>query len=392
MSYVPVLPDELDAPVHGAVDVLVIAGEHSGDEHAAVLIRNLLKEEPDCKVATVGGKLMQEAGAQLLFDLTHLSVVGFVEVFKHYKYFKQLFERVINWVEKYGPRAVLFVDYPGFNLRMAKALFEKGIATKAGGNTKLLYYIGPQIWAWKAKRRFEMARLLDGLSVIFPFEVDCYADTSLEATFVGHPFVQSEQECELVYDPDGKILLLAGSRVSNVKRVLPVMLDSYQRFLDEFEGRNARLIYPSETIRDEISVLLGQFPKLKDHIELVPNSGRIAASAVLTTSGTMSLRCGLAGIPGRIVHTIHFLSYVLGKMVLRIPYIGIANLLLDKPFYPEFTQYKAKPELLARELHQCLNDRSIIEQTDVDSRELRNKLEGRNAETPWSWLLEHLKS
>jgi lipid-A-disaccharide synthase len=182
MSYVPVLPAELDAPNQGAVDLLIIAGEHSGDEHAAVLISHLLAIRPELKVAAIGGQKMEAAGAQLLFDLTHLSVVGFFEVLKHYKYFKQLFGAVVDWVEKHGPRAILFVDYPGFNLRLAKTLFDKGIAHKAGGSTQLLYYIGPQIWAWKAKRRFEMARLLDGLSVIFPFEVECFADTDLETT------------------------------------------------------------------------------------------------------------------------------------------------------------------------------------------------------------------
>ena len=386
MSYVPVLPEELDAPVHGAVDVLVIAGEHSGDEHAAVLIRNFLKDHPDKKIAAVGGELMKTAGAQLLFDLTHLSVVGFFEVLKHYKYFKQLFGAVVDWVEKYQPKAVLFVDYPGFNLRLAKALFEKGIAAKAGGETKLLYYIGPQIWAWKAKRRFEMAQLLDGLAVIFPFEVDCYADTELETNFVGHPFLQSKQDCELIYNPDGKVLLLAGSRVSNVKRVLPILLESYQQYLSEFAERGVILVYPSETILNEINGIVDRFPNLKEKIEFVQNSGRIEASAVLTTSGTMSLRCGLAGIPGRIVHTIHFLSYILGKMVIKIPYIGIANLWLEKPYYPEFTQYKAKPDVLAQELNRCLTDRSIIEQTRADCQELHRCLEGDNSDTPWNWL------
>ena len=392
MSYVPVLPEELDAPVDGAVDVLVIAGEHSGDEHAAVVIRNLLQDQPDLKIAAVGGELMKEGGAQLLFDLTHLSVVGFFEVLKHYKYFKQLFGAVVDWVEKYRPRAVLFVDYPGFNLRLAKALFEKGIAAKAGGQTKLLYYIGPQIWAWKAKRRFEMARLLDGLSVIFPFEVDCYADTDLETSFVGHPFLQSKQDCELVYNPDGKILLLAGSRVSNVRRVLPVMLETYQQYLLNHKEREVLLIYPSETILNEIKLVLDQFSDLKNKVSFVQNSGRIEAAAVLTTSGTMSLRCGLAGIPGRIVHTIHFLSYVLGKMVIKIPYIGIANLLLEKPYYPEFTQYKAKPEVLAEELNRCLTDQSIIEQTRSDCEDLHRRLEGKQSETPWSWLGKFLDS
>ncbi|MCB1121862.1 MAG: lipid-A-disaccharide synthase, partial [Verrucomicrobiae bacterium] len=218
MSYVPVLSDELDPPTHGRIDLLVIAGEHSGDEHAAALVRNLKREQPAIQIAAVGGEKLQEAGAQLLFDLTHLSVVGFFEVLKHYKYFKQLFGTVVSWIKQHQPRAVLFVDYPGFNLRLAKTLFEQGISLKGGGETLLLYYISPQVWAWKAKRRFEMARLLDGLSVIFPFEVDCFADTDLPTTYVGHPFLQSKQDCDLAFDPQARLMLLAGSRVTNVKR------------------------------------------------------------------------------------------------------------------------------------------------------------------------------
>ncbi|MDG2170814.1 MAG: lipid-A-disaccharide synthase [Opitutales bacterium] len=390
MSYVPVLPDELASPAQGTVDILVIAGEHSGDEHAAVVIRKLLQDQPDLKIAAVGGELMMGAGAQLLFDLTHLSVVGFFEVLKHYKYFKQLFGTVIDWVDQHRPRAVVFVDYPGFNLRLAKALFEKGIAAKAGGETKLLYYIGPQIWAWKAKRRFEMDRLLDGLSVIFPFEVECYADTNLETTFVGHPFLQSKQDCDLVYSAEGNLLLLAGSRVSNVRRVLPILLEAYERFLANYGGRDATLVYPSETILSEIERVLEAFPKAKKRISLVRNEGGIEAGAVLTTSGTMSLRCGLAGIPGRIVHRIQGLSYVLGRILVSIPYIGIANLLLEKPYYPEYIQGDAKPSVLAKEIDRCLTDQEVIQQTQDDCKELHRRLKQENDETPWNWLLRHL--
>ena len=236
-----------------------------------------------------------------------------------------------------------------------------------------------------------MGKLLDALSVIFPFEVDCFADTGLETTFVGHPFVQSAQEIELKYDPEGRILLLAGSRVSNVKRVLPLMLASYQHYLEKYESRDVILIYPSQTILEAIESVLLQFPDLKDRIQAVPNVGTVSAAAVLTTSGTMSLRCGLAGIPGRIVHAVNVFSYLLGRMVLTIQYIGIANLLLEKPFYPEFTQYKAKPLYLADELNRCLTDEELIKTTIFDSVALKRMLSQGNTETPWSWLQRYLR-
>jgi lipid-A-disaccharide synthase len=390
MSYVPVIPDELDTPVHGAVDLLIIAGEHSGDEHAAVLAKNLKRDRPELNIAAIGGQKLDEAGAQLLFDLTHLSVVGFVEVLKHYKYFKQLFGAVLDWIKKNKPRAVLFVDYPGFNLRLAKALHEAGVARKSGGSVQLLYYISPQVWAWKEKRKYEMAKLLDSLSVIFPFEVDCFADTDLETTFVGHPFLQSKQDCDLVYQPGGNLLLLAGSRVANVKLILPIFLKAYEIFLVKYEQRDATIVYPSDTILAEIRRAVSRFPDLKDRIRMVPNEGRIAASAVLTSSGTMSLRCGLAGIPGRVVHRVQFFTYLLGRYFLKVPYIGIANLLLEKPFYPEFIQNKAKPAVLAEELNDCLTSEDVIKITSEDSEKLKRLLTQEKEETPWSWLSNRL--
>ena len=149
-------------------------------------------------------------------------------------------------------------------------------------------------------------------------------------------------------------------------------------------------MYPSDTIRQEIEGVLERFPSLKSQIQVIKNEGRIEAAAVLTTSGTMSLRCGLAGIPGRIVHRIQALSYVLGRMLVSIEYIGIANLLLEKPYYPEFIQGDAKPEVIAKELDRCLNDQTVIEQTKKDCEELHRRLGQENAETPWSWLAGRL--
>ncbi len=390
MTQILPLPNVLQNPSVGGVDVLVVAGEHSGDEHAAVLIQNLLRKYPDYKIAAVGGKHLQAAGAQLLYDLTDLSVVGFYEVLRHYRYFKRLFFLVAEWVEKHRPRAVLFVDYPGFNLRLARELFDRGVGEKAGGNTALLYYISPQVWAWKAKRRFEMARLLDGLAVIFPFEVDTFADTPLNVTFVGHPFLQSEQNCRLIYHPDEKILLLGGSRLETVRRVLPIQLKTFRLLLADHPAREARLVYPSHAIRSETQKIITSFPDLEGKLELVENKGTIRGCAVMTVSGTMSLRCALAGIPGCVVHKIHPLSYVLGKMLVHVSYIGIANLLLNRLLYPEFPQYAAKPKIMAEVLRQCLEDPSVIQKTHQERNELTRVLSETNDHTPWSWLASYL--
>ena len=206
-------------PVNGPVDLLIVAGEHSGDQQAARMLRGALEREPDLKVAALGGVELQDAGAQLLFDLTASSVVGLAEVLRNYSFFKRIFAETLRWIETHRPRVVCLVDYPGFNLRLAKALFESGISRKGGGNVSIIYYISPQIWAWKAGRRFTMARHLDALAVIFPFEVDCYADTGLPVDFVGHPFLTDGYSSSLYHDRSGPILLLPGSRRAAVSRI-----------------------------------------------------------------------------------------------------------------------------------------------------------------------------
>ena len=211
-------------------DLLIIAGEHSGDEHAAAAIRALKRRRPDMKIAAFAGTAAEEAGAVLVRDLTEAAVVGLVEVVRHFSLIKELFGECVGWIERHRPRAVCFVDYPGFNLRMAQTLFDRGLAARAGGPVRLLYYISPQIWAWKGKRRFTMANMLDGLAVIFPFEVDSYADTDLAVEFVGHPFLAPDHQLPLTWEKGAPVLLLPGSRRTAVARIFPVLLNAFRAY------------------------------------------------------------------------------------------------------------------------------------------------------------------
>ncbi|HEY9153641.1 MAG TPA: lipid-A-disaccharide synthase, partial [Opitutaceae bacterium] len=220
----------LPPPAKGRVDLLIIAGEHSGDQHAAKLVRRIRDSQPTLDIAALGGPELAATGVQLLFDLTHSSVVGFVEVVRNLAFFTKLLDQTAAWIRDYKPRAVCFVDYPGFNLRLAKMLFEKRISQRGGGSVKTIFYISPQIWAWKGGRRFTMAKHLDALAVIFPFEIKSYADTSLPVSFVGHPFVADDYRSPVVYDPAGPVLLLPGSRKQAVSRIFPVMLAGYRAF------------------------------------------------------------------------------------------------------------------------------------------------------------------
>ncbi len=357
------LPFALPDPAAGGVDLLVIAGEHSGDEHAARLVTALRATRPDLRVCALGGNHLAAAGAQLLHDLTASSVVGLVEVLKNYSFFKALFDATADWIAAHRPRAVCFVDYPGFNLRLAATLNARRIAAKAGGPVKLLFYISPQIWAWKSGRRFKMARHLDALACIFPFEVACYADTDLPVDFVGHPFLADAYAPPVRYDPDAPVLLLPGSRKQAVGRIWPLLREGHRAY----GKRGARVIYPSAAIREVIEA-----DGVPGGVELVANSGEaVAASAVLTSSGTMSLHCALAGLPGAIVYRANPLTYLLGRWLVKIPYLGINNLLLKAPMYPEYLQGAASPTALAAELRDCLENPARHAETRAQAEALK---------------------
>lgn len=378
-------------PKEGPVDVLVIAGEHSGDEHAARMVTAAKAKNSTLKVCAVGGRHLDAAGAQLLFDLTQYSVVGFVEVLKNYKELKRLFDEIVGWIKEYRPKAVVFVDYPGMNLRIAKRLSEEGISSRAGGSTRLLYYISPQVWAWKEKRKFEMAKILDSLAVIFPFEVDVFEGTQLETRFVGHPFLSSDYDLPVSYDPSGPILLLPGSRRAAIGRIAPILFSAFSECLKSKSKLQAVCIYASDELKELLESILEKYPDVAQRIELRPNTDSLGARAVLTSSGTMSLNCALANIPGAVAYRTHPLTYIMGRMLVKIPYIGIANLLLDKPLYPEFIQGAASRKRLAAEITDCIENVDRIKQTRNWAAELRDLLDKPSSGGVADWLLEYVE-
>lgn len=373
----------LPVPAAGHVDLLVVAAEHSGDEHAARMVRGVLARRPDLQVCALGGAHLQAAGAQLLRDLTGQSALGFAVIAK-ISYYKALIAAVVEWIGQHRPRAVCLVDSSGLNLRIAAGLFARGFSAKAGGPTKTLYYISPQIWASRAGRRFEMAQHLDGLASIFPFEPEVYADTKLPVKFVGHPFVATDYAAPVSYDPSGPILLLPGSRKGAVARIFPVLLAGYAAWGGK---RPAIVLYPSDEIR---AVLEAANPPPQVTLRRTSDSQPIGASAVLTSSGTMSMHCALAGIPGVVTYKADWLTYILGRLLVKVQYLGIANLLLKEPMYPEYIQGAATPEALAKELHDCLENPVRRERTQAQAGHLRALLAQPSEASVVDWMLGQL--
>ncbi|MDB0030271.1 lipid-A-disaccharide synthase [Opitutales bacterium] len=382
---------QFNSPPDGTVDLLVVAGEASGDEHSALLVSGLLKKFSNFQISAIGGKRVEKEGAHLVYPLVEHAVVGVVEVLKNYSTFKQIFKNTIEWIIKYKPKTILLVDYPGFNLRLARELKKLGVSVKGGGTVKVLQYISPQLWAWKAKRRFEMEKILDGLGVIFPFEVDCYKDTSLPVAFVGHPFAQSEYKCPISYAPEGPLLLLPGSRVQPVQRILPVFLDTLDPLFIDFPNLQVSIPVPNSQIRTVVESLLSSRATIKDRINVVESDLKMEARAALMSSGTMSLSCAIAGVPGVIAYRAHPLTYLLGRLLVTIPFLGMANILIpEAPPYPEFLQGRANRKNLYQTILKVLQNEDSKENSQFVAKKLLKRLQVPDEQGVVEWLSQEI--
>lgn len=376
-------------PPPGPVDVFVLAGEHSGDAHAAAMVTQLRRVQPEVSVAAVGGPALAQAGAFSLFDLTRFAVVGLFEVLKHYRFFAALMDALVAWIAEHRPPLVCLVDYPGFNLRLAKRLGVAGISCQGGGSVRVVQYISPQLWAWKQHRRFTMASWYDGLAAIFPFEKQVYADTRLPVTVVRHPLAAPDTSPSFVYDEAGPLLLLPGSRRQAVHRIFPRMLATLAKLRLDGHAIEAVALFPSEELRD---VLTRTCQDLDVPLALHPvDHGRPhRARAALMSSGTVSLEIAWAGIPGRLIYVAHPLTYHLGKRMVKVPYLGMANLLLHDAVWPEFIQTAATPERLAKELASLLVGSSERTRAAQAATRLHDLLASGKHPLPGAWLADQL--
>ncbi|MDR1590986.1 MAG: lipid-A-disaccharide synthase [Puniceicoccales bacterium] len=368
-------------------DLLVIAGEYSGDEHGATFVRKLKVQCPRYNICAIGGDNLEGTGIDFLFNLVEFSVVGMAEVLRSIQFFSKFLKKTCDWIEKYRPKVVCFIDFPGLNLRIAKELFRRGISCKAGGNVKLYHYISPQIWAWKAKRRFFIAKYIDALGTIFPFEKACYHDTDLDVQFLGHPLLDSPLPVR--HSSHGPILLLPGSRKIAVKKIFPIMLNTVNQLKKIGEICELVVLYPDEDI---LEVLQNIYKKYKNISLSFVRSGSctISARAALMSSGTMALNCALAGIPSVVVYKASTLTYGLAKLLVKVKFLHIANILLNRESAREFLQFSAKPKLICHALRDCLNDPEVLSQAQKDGEELRRLLSVESQNDVVSWIRDAL--
>ncbi|NBN94130.1 MAG: lipid-A-disaccharide synthase [Verrucomicrobia bacterium] len=393
MSAFPTIPASFDRPRGGEVDVLVVAGEHSGDQHAAKVVAELLKARPGLRIAAFGGPQLRAAGAQLLLDMTGFSAVGIVEVLAAYPFYRRLFARMVSWTTQWKPKVVVLVDYPGLNLRLANELRKAGLSRAGFGETAVIQYVSPQLWAWKPKRRFTMARDLDSVGTIFPFEPAVYADTKLDARFVGHPFAEADHQHGLKYDSEGPVLLLPGSRPKPVRKIFPALVEAFALFRKDHPKRRALVLHTGGEVHAELYRLLAEYGDQAKGIDLRPVSeGPAAGCAALVSSGTMSLTVALAGIPGAVVYRANPLTWVVGRRLIagRVDNLGIANILLKRQAWPEYLQGACEPAPLAARLRECVEAPGPRAQAVADAGELLRMLSAQSGSTPAEWVASFL--
>ena len=319
---------------------MFIAGEASGDTNAAAVIQCLRAQAPQLQMFGAGGPKMRAAGMELLFDLTEHAVVGLVEVVKNYGKFKRFFDQLLAEVAKRQPQVVVLVDFPGFNLRFAKAL------KRRYPQTKVIYYISPQLWAWHASRAKQIARDVDLLLTIFPFEKAWYAARvpKLRVEFVGHPL--AERRPAIGDRRQKTVLLLPGSREREVAKIWPVLMGVVDQLPD------VKFIAAAV---DERTAAMIRHPRVRVEIGTARDLMREATLAI-TASGTATMECAFAGCLMIVVYKVNWLTYLVGRLLVTVKWLAMPNVIAGKPIVPEFIQQHATPLRVAAAARLLLQD------------------------------------
>lgn len=362
-------------------NIFIIAGEASGDLHGAHLVNALKKIDSNLNFNGAGGHLMKKAGVNLYYNLADISVVGFWEVIKNLKKFKAVFKLLCKKLDELNPDAVILIDYPGFNLRFAEEVKKR--------NVKLIYYISPQVWAWGKKRIELIKKCVDKMLVIFKFEEELYKSCGVNATFIGHPLLDivkpSSEKAkifkELDLSPEKKtIALLPGSRESEVKRHLPLMLETAKIIQEKLPQAQFILSRFPTLCKNLFHSYITHYTCLADrqalNIKQLDNSYDCisAADFVLVASGTATLETAILEKPMAIIYKTSFLTWLIAKSQIKIPYIGLVNVVLGKKAVPEFIQYGTRPKEIAKATIDLLNDQKKLDDIKNSFLELKEIL------------------
>jgi lipid-A-disaccharide synthase len=281
-------------------------------------------------------------------------IVGLWEVIKHYGYFREQFRQTLREVAAAKPDAIILIDYPGFNLRLAKALRRQAPAAK------IIYYISPQVWAWNRSRIPKMARWLDLMLCIFPFESELYEKSGLRAVFVGHPMIESlERKRDEIHREPNLIGLFPGSRQREVRKIFPVMMKMIQKLRRDRPELGFEIAAVSETLAATIRQMLERSKVSSDVAEIVISQSALVMQRSfvgVVASGTATLEAAYYRLPFILIYKVSWMTYLAGRLLIRVKYLGMPNVLADREIVPEFIQHRARAGVLAKAVASLLSD------------------------------------
>jgi len=352
---------------------LIVAGETSGDLHGAELIRSLKNLNPELRILAVGGDRMHEAGAEILYHVKDLSFLGFKEVIAHLPFIQKVQWDLLKTIERMKIRVVVLIDYPGFNLNFAKKVKRRG--------GKVVYYISPQVWAWGSGRVKKIAKRVDKMLVVFPFEKEFYEKHGIPVEYVGNPIMDKINEYDFEerekffekygLEKDKEILLVfPGSREHEVKTILPTALKAAEKLAEEFRlqtvislADNIEKSYVEKYSRGNAKIIAGENYNLMN-----------LAKFGIIKSGTSSLEASIVGLPFVVVYRTSAVTYAIGKALVKIDSIAMPNIVLGKKVLPELVQNDMTAERIYETVKTFLSDISRYEKLKSSLKEVKEKL------------------
>lgn len=358
--------------------VMIVAGEASGDLHGAHLVRALRREAPGLFVCGIGGDHLRAEGVRILLDASRLAVVGITEVLAKLPVVWQALGLAKKLLHSLRPDLLILIDFPDFNLRVARMAKKRGIP--------VLYYVSPQIWAWRRGRVQTIKQRVDHMAVILPFEAGFYQAHGVPVTFVGHPLLDVWGGMPPLQPPAGLVAapvvgLLPGSREGEIQRLLPVMLQAARRLENQFKTIRFLVSVAPTVNREQFGGIMQRYPG-KAPIEVV--AGGIepilrACHLVLAASGTVTLEAAIGGMPMVIIYKVSPLSYRIGKALIRVKHISLVNLIAGRGLVPELIQDQATPTNIAAAAAAMLADPRKLAALRTELLKIRSLLGGRGA-------------
>ncbi len=357
------------------LSIMFSAGESSGDQHAANMFLELKKHQPDIKGFGMGGAKMALAGIDIRYDSGSIGVIGVVEVLKHYGEIRRALKLIQQLVSTERPDLLVCVDYKEFNLKLARFAKQCGV--------KVLFYVSPQVWAWRPGRVKTYGKAIDMMAVIFPFETTYYDAENVPVRYVGHPSVdkvhpqRSRLEDMAIFNLDEGnpvIGLLPGSRANEINRLLPIMLAAAEILQARIPGIQF-MLPQADSISDELlENYMDRSPVKMTVIKNQPYDVIQCCDVVMTTSGTATIEIALLTVPMVITYKLAALTYWLGRWLVNTPFIGLPNIILGKGFIKELIQYEATSENLAEEIERILTDKFYADQMRDNLKQVKQQL------------------